>query len=74
MVKSRCLKCDSERFEVSNEDIDGDTMTFVECASCKRVVGVLKTPPPQMLAWSDMGPVIQSLERIEAKLGTKSST
>ena len=42
-LSSRCLKCDHDKFEiVENTPANSEaTILFVQCASCKAVVGVM---------------------------------
>lgn len=63
MATSKCIKCDSTRFELVLKDgIAGSQykICFIQCAACGGVVGV-----------ADYYNTGAALEKIAAKLGTR---
>lgn len=44
MATSKCVKCDSTRFEIKQANISGSNfiLYFIQCASCGGVVGVVE--------------------------------
>lgn len=62
MANSKCIKCDSTRFELKQANISGASfiLFFVQCASCGGVVGVVEA--------SNIGAKIDGLAK---KLGVR---
>ena len=44
MAKSNCIRCGKERFdfEISDLNVDGNELWFVQCSHCGGVVGVVE--------------------------------
>ncbi|MFK3815063.1 hypothetical protein ACI2KG_00380 [Pseudomonas sp. NPDC089407] len=60
MAASKCIKCDSPRFEIKKANITGANfiMYFIQCAGCGGVVGVVEA--------ENIG---AKLEKISRKIG-----